>query len=195
MTEDDDLMNEGDDETSQATGRAKGEKDTVDKPALLERIATSSGLPKPQVRKILDAALTEIGATLDSGGSLALPPLGKLRLVRQSEQGGNQVLTLKLRRSTAKPVENAGGDKNAAHQSAGAQARARMKAGAVARKAVASGQPHKAPDKSTAPSSAEHQKKSSGPLEAKPGKAQAKTSASSRKEARTPAKDSAADDG
>lgn len=120
---------------SQTPGEAKADAQIFDKSALIERIVTASGLPKPQVRKILDAALVEIGTALDSGASLSLPPLGKLRPVRQSEKGGTSIHTLKLRRSPARdaktPVSN---DSDAPKPSVGSQARARVKRASSAKR-------------------------------------------------------------
>lgn len=84
---------------------------------LLNRVAKKSSLPKGDLRTTLDLVLTEIGAALDEGHDLALPPLGKLRLVRRKSgtpaaqtEGQTEgspakadVLTLKLRRKAALP--------------------------------------------------------------------------------------------
>lgn len=116
---------------SQTPGDAKADAQTFEKSALLDRIVAGTGLPKPQVRRVLDAALIEIGVALDSGATLSLPPFGKLRSVRQADKGGTSVHTLKLRRSPAKDA--ASNDANAPKPSAGAQARARVKRDSSAR--------------------------------------------------------------
>lgn len=104
---------------------------TMDKRALLKRVVTTTGVPAQQARKLLDSVLTEMASALDSGHSLALPPLGRLRAVRKADQEGKAVHTLRLRRS---PIRAAAAADGTAEASPGAQARARATAGAGSRR-------------------------------------------------------------
>ena len=66
---------------------------------LLDRLAAGSGLKKPQVKDTLEVVLAELGAALERGDDLVLPPLGRLKMVKRKVQGGTEVLTLRLRRA------------------------------------------------------------------------------------------------
>ena len=57
-----------------------------------------TNLKKRDVKPAVEAALAVIGEALRAGNELALPPLGKVRLVKTKElDGGAAVMTLKLR--------------------------------------------------------------------------------------------------
>ena len=72
---------------------------------LVDRVATATGTKKPEAKKSVEATLAAISTALQSGSTLALPPLGKLRVARKS----GAVLTLKLRQGEAgKGGEKAG---------------------------------------------------------------------------------------
>lgn len=184
MAESDDAR-EGQDDRLQTAGRAETAAETLDKPALMDRVAAASGVPKPQIRKILDAVLTEIGAALDSGANLSLPPLGKLRLVRTSDQGGNQVHTMRLRRSPAKTAKDEG-ESDAPPSTAGALARARVQAGVGAARASVGADTLKAnagndaagdPERQQKPSKAPRQKTSARTARAGPPSGRARGAA------------------
>lgn len=65
---------------------------------LLDQIAARSTLKKRDAKLALDAALALIGAALLRGEDLTLPPLGKLRVIRDKPlDNGAHLLTLKLR--------------------------------------------------------------------------------------------------
>jgi Bacterial DNA-binding protein len=60
---------------------------------LIEAVAKSTGGKKPEVKVAVEATLAAIGEALATGKALAVPPLGKLRVVKNK----GPALTLKLR--------------------------------------------------------------------------------------------------
>jgi Bacterial DNA-binding protein len=74
---------------------------------LVEQVASATGAKKPDAKKAVEAVLTALSVALKSGSDLALPPLGKLRIVKTA----GPVLTLKLRQGGGDATGNAGGAK------------------------------------------------------------------------------------
>ncbi len=68
------------------------------KQELVERVVKASGAKKKDVKLILEAALGVLGDALSAGEELNLPPLGKVKVNKQREEGKAEVLILKLRR-------------------------------------------------------------------------------------------------
>jgi hypothetical protein len=64
---------------------------------LVDRVADLSGAKKKDTREIVEATLAALGAAIDAGEVLNLPPLGKLRVARAAT-GETGAVTLKLRR-------------------------------------------------------------------------------------------------
>ncbi|MES2916848.1 MAG: HU family DNA-binding protein [Pseudomonadota bacterium] len=60
---------------------------------LVDSVAAATGARKPEVKKAVEATLHALGEALAAGKSLAVPPLGKLRVVKNK----GPALTLKLR--------------------------------------------------------------------------------------------------
>jgi Bacterial DNA-binding protein len=60
---------------------------------LIDSVAAATGAKKPDVKKTVEATLHALGEALATGRSLAVPPLGKLRVVKNK----GPALTLKLR--------------------------------------------------------------------------------------------------
>ena len=60
---------------------------------LIDSVATRTGGKKPEVKAAVEATLAVLGEALATGKSLAVPPLGKLRVVKNK----GPALTLKLR--------------------------------------------------------------------------------------------------
>ncbi len=71
---------------------------SLTKRALLERVATRTGLRKAQVRPVIEAMLAELGEALVREEVLKLQPLGVMRVVRSIEGEKADVLVCKLRR-------------------------------------------------------------------------------------------------
>ena len=77
----------------------------------VERIATRSGLKRKDAKLAAEAALAVLGEAIAAGEELNLPPLGKLRVVRQKQFAKASVYTCRLRRadgteSLADPEDN-----------------------------------------------------------------------------------------
>jgi nucleoid DNA-binding protein len=64
----------------------------------LERVVQASGAKRSVARDISDAVLKVLGEALSNGESVMLPPLGKLRVARQIDRQGAEILQIKLRR-------------------------------------------------------------------------------------------------
>lgn len=67
--------------------------DTVKLKNLIESVASATGGKKADVKATVEATLAALGEALATGKSLAVPPLGKLRVVKNK----GPALTLKLR--------------------------------------------------------------------------------------------------
>ncbi len=95
-------------------GEGAGKQGVVRKADFIDRVASGSKLKKNQVKDATETILTELGRALDRGEELALPPLGRLKLVKRKDQGGNEIITLRLRRlrdaATVQPVPDDDGD-------------------------------------------------------------------------------------
>jgi len=65
---------------------------------LVDRVADSAGGNKKDVRKIVEATLTQLGQALNSGEMLNLPELGRIRVARKQGSGPGAMMTLKMRR-------------------------------------------------------------------------------------------------
>ncbi|WP_323005651.1 HU family DNA-binding protein [Pseudorhodobacter sp.] len=74
----------------------------VKKQELVERIVKASGAKKKDVKLIVEAALGVLGDALSAGEELNLPPLGKMKVNRQRDEGNAEILILKLRRGGGK---------------------------------------------------------------------------------------------
>ena len=59
---------------------------------LVDRVAETSGVKKQDVKKVIEAALMQMGAALQAGEGLNLPGLGKMRVARPAENGGAMTL-------------------------------------------------------------------------------------------------------
>ena len=60
---------------------------------LIDSVVAKTGGKKPEVKAVIEATLAALGDALATGKSLAVPPLGKLRVVKNK----GPALTLKLR--------------------------------------------------------------------------------------------------
>jgi DNA-binding protein HU-alpha len=69
----------------------------------LERVVARSGAKKNEARPVVEAVLDVLGEALHAGEELNLPPLGKIKVSRQKDTGGGEVLVVRLKRGGAKP--------------------------------------------------------------------------------------------
>lgn len=64
---------------------------------LVAAVAEATGGKKPEVKRVVEATLASLGMALGRGSDLAVPPLGRARIVKSSGKDGAAILTLKLR--------------------------------------------------------------------------------------------------
>ena len=72
---------------------------TLTKKDLIEQIVATTGAKMNQVRDVVEATLTILGNALTNGATLNLPPLGKAKVSRPSDDTG-RAMTVKVRRTT-----------------------------------------------------------------------------------------------
>jgi hypothetical protein len=82
-----------DETTSDVAAKVAGKGGTLKLKDLVEAVASATGSRKPEVKSVVEATLAALGEALATGMSLAIPPLGKLRVVKNK----GPALTLKLR--------------------------------------------------------------------------------------------------
>lgn len=63
---------------------------------MIDQVAQTSGVKKKDVKLVVEAALTLMGAALGRGEAMSLPGLGHLRVARQAT-AASPVMTIKLR--------------------------------------------------------------------------------------------------
>jgi len=80
---------------------------TLRKKDLVERVCDQSGLKKKEVKPVVEATLKVLGDALQAGSALAIPPLGKARVNKQTGSTGDEVLVVKLRRPPPAPQRDA----------------------------------------------------------------------------------------
>ncbi|MFV0411047.1 MAG: HU family DNA-binding protein [Paracoccus sp. (in: a-proteobacteria)] len=68
----------------------------------LERVASAGGLDKDQARAAVDVVLAVIADALDKGETLVIPPIGRLKPVKQRADKGGTIMTLRLRRQAGR---------------------------------------------------------------------------------------------
>ena len=76
------------------------------KKEFLERVHAETGARKRDVREIVEATLKHLGQALANGETLALSPLGKVRVNRQMDKGDAEMLIVKIRRDAERPGKN-----------------------------------------------------------------------------------------
>ena len=69
------------------------------------RVAEQLGMPRAQIREVVEATLEQLGDAIGEGETLSLPPFGKARVSRQRTNKGGEVLILRLRRKGAAGAE------------------------------------------------------------------------------------------
>lgn len=98
-----------------AASRAGGAVHTLRKRDLINAV-TAAAPRMGGMRGVMDATLAAIGAALDRGEALNLPPLGRMRVTRRGEAGGAATLVIRLRRPAAQDAAAApvpAGDRDA----------------------------------------------------------------------------------
>lgn len=74
---------------------------------LLEIVTAASGVHRQSARPVIEATLLAIGAALDGGTDVIVPPLGKLRVKKQKGSGAERVLSVKIRRGAGRGADPA----------------------------------------------------------------------------------------
>lgn len=68
----------------------------IKKKDFVEQVAAAAGVKKAEARAAVDAALAIIADRVLAGDELNLPPLGKLRLMKEKDTGKARIATLRL---------------------------------------------------------------------------------------------------
>jgi hypothetical protein len=83
------------------TARTPPRGEQLRKKDFVDQVAAAAGTRKADVRKVVDAALALVAARVTAGDELILPPLGKLRLVKEKDNGKTRIAVLRLQLTTA----------------------------------------------------------------------------------------------
>ena len=67
----------------------------------VDRVAIRSGLKKNEVRPVIEAALAVLGDALEAGEAVQLPPLGRMKVRKMTENDKGRTIVCQLRRNTA----------------------------------------------------------------------------------------------
>ncbi|KEO52036.1 HU family DNA-binding protein [Thioclava pacifica] len=68
------------------------------KKTFVERVMVEAGVKKGEARAMTDTVLNVLGKALSEGEEIDVPPLGKLKINRQFEKNGDEILVVKLKR-------------------------------------------------------------------------------------------------
>jgi DNA-binding protein HU-alpha len=68
---------------------------------MLTAVVQKTGAKKKDAKDVVDAFLGEMAKAMGAGKSLALPPLGNIRVVKSQDKGNLSMLVLKLRMGSA----------------------------------------------------------------------------------------------
>lgn len=75
---------------------------SLKKKELIDRVMAATGGKKKDVKEVVEATLAVLGAALQSGEGLNLPPFGKARIAKSKGEGASSAMTVKLRGAGAK---------------------------------------------------------------------------------------------
>lgn len=100
LVEDDAQADMAADEADSLPAEDGGASLVVRKKDFVERVALAAGVKKGKVRDVTEAVLQVLGEALANGESLAIPPLGKLRVTKHAGKDGD-LLQIKLKRIEA----------------------------------------------------------------------------------------------
>ncbi|MGO4854605.1 HU family DNA-binding protein [Phaeovulum sp. W22_SRMD_FR3] len=64
----------------------------------VDRVVKASGAKRGEAKGVIEATLQMLGDALASGESLVLPPLGRLKVSRQIDKAGGEIMVIKLKR-------------------------------------------------------------------------------------------------
>jgi nucleoid DNA-binding protein len=72
----------------------------IRKKDFVDQVVAASGVKKADARAVLDAALALMADRVLAGDELVLPPLGRLRLLKERDKGKSRIATLRLQVAT-----------------------------------------------------------------------------------------------
>ncbi|MGD9919608.1 MAG: HU family DNA-binding protein [Paenirhodobacter sp.] len=93
------------------TTEEEGAMVVLRKKEFLERVVAASGAKRAVARSVTEAVLKELGAALSQGENLVLPPLGKVRVKKQVDRSGGEMLQVNIKRATGSSEAEEGGEK------------------------------------------------------------------------------------
>ncbi len=73
------------------------------KKELIEKVVVRSGIRKRDAKPVIEAMLEELGMAVSEGRGLVLPPMGRLKIIRQKDTANGQVTVIRARRKA--PVD------------------------------------------------------------------------------------------
>ena len=82
--------------TPEDSGPAAEGRPVIKRKEFFERIAESSGARKGEVRKVAAATLEAISLALQAGEDLNIPPLGRIKLIKERQTAQRQALTVRI---------------------------------------------------------------------------------------------------
>ncbi|QJF51435.1 HU family DNA-binding protein [Roseobacter ponti] len=68
------------------------------KKELIEKVVLRSGIRKRDAKPVIEAMLEELGMAVGEGRGLVLPPMGRLKIIRQKDTANGQVTVIRARR-------------------------------------------------------------------------------------------------
>ncbi len=78
------------------SAKAQRSGEQIRKKDFIGQVAAAAGGKRAEVRGVVDAVLALIADRLAAGDELVLPPLGRLRLMRERDNGKARIATLRL---------------------------------------------------------------------------------------------------
>lgn len=85
------------DEVAATADAAAAKSGALKKKELIARVTEAVGGKKKGVKEVVEATLAVLGAALQSGEGLNLPPFGKARVAKAKGEGKSAAMTVKLR--------------------------------------------------------------------------------------------------
>lgn len=80
------------------------------KPELINAVVAKSGMKKKDVKPIVEATLSVLGAALQDARELNLEPMGKIKVTREKKRPVGKVLVARIRQTQDLPTEVANPD-------------------------------------------------------------------------------------
>ncbi len=78
------------------TPRSAASGEQVRKKDFVDQVAAASGARKPDVRNVVDAMLALMAERVGAGDELIVPPLGRVRMVKEKDNGKARIVILRV---------------------------------------------------------------------------------------------------